>query len=1419
MKFKNTRYYKKQLILLMGLISGVVFSQTYPDLEMGNVTPSTATSTNLTVALQKDTNNNTGTTLVNYSTPTPLTVSYIVNSTNFTNAVRFGTAGVVPFYSLMNAFGNTGSDNGQYTSNGVATNGTGIDVASNYAASIQASLASAGSQAGNGRVKLGEITINLSRGTHNPNLHFKGLGEAGTGASVTAEFTVKSVLNSSGAEILSSTTILGLSGTNLTVTNAGKTINNSYTGTTTPDAANSARGTVRFQSNDIKTIVLEVYGNRNGGNATAVTWTNTDSFLIGLSAGESDLQVTQSVSTNNPTVGGNVTFTIIAANRGASNNTNVVVNDILPSGFTFVSATTSVGSYNSANGVWTVGTLIDGANATLSLIGTMTRNGSYLNTATITSDLTVNDPNSANNTSSAQVFSSDTDGDGILNSADLDNDNDGILDTVENSCIASAKVEGPPIFSNDFGTGSTTGTDPYVVGHGYAAVNPSDGNYSVTTSETQTVFYTKTNANGDLDAGYNEITSGSKAGRFLMINVNSAVTTASPIYRVTGLNVVPGVTYRFRLDMAGLAETPGNSVPSLQLTIKDGSNNQLATANSNSINMANDDIWRRLTLEFTATTSTVNLEIYNLQSNGGGNDLGIDNIVFTPLLCDLDGDGIPNQLDLDSDNDGCFDAFENTGNVTPVQAPSGYIMGATNSNGIPTIAGTGLGIGASQNAAQNRCNDNDLDGVPNNLDLDDDNDGILDSDEKACGPDSILSLSGYKGFVYNSTAALDSWTQINGSTTFPTAGFTQVATFDYIENASTLNAFNVNFDASGNISGTNVDMVNYRGTALSPPSRDYAVLFSKTINADEVGTYQYNLINADNHVFVYVNGVKVASRQNVYNTSLPVTNFVTVTVALGDKIDILLVEEDAGNTYININAAKTVGQCMLDTDGDGIPDHFDTDSDGDGCFDAIEGAANITSGQLNSNNQISGAVDANGIPTAANGGQGIGRSQDGSKNDCTDSDGDLIPDWQDLDDDNDGILDTNECSLNLASYVGNNFSTAVPAIPGSTSDNTKFLQLRPSDFGLTTAGATNQTATRDYSSFFGLPAGSIIVTVENAHVHPNATSNPSSNVFYVSGRNGIGDTRVRVTGTLGSYVAIEHGQEYYGLQERSIKFYDGSHLTASNLYNINTQPNTGNWQSGSTGRTYFVRHTTAATENGVLAYGVINTEINPKVIGVSTNNAVTTEYSTFFIRIFPECDSDKDGIPNRLDLDSDGDGCPDVIEGGANFTTGATYITSNRINTGVNASGVPNVPTATPVITNYTQAAGQGSGNSQNNTLNDCKCYKTPTTTTGTDNPTLHGITAFNRAGANNSNWPMLRNNGWTALEANTKAFVMNRMPSAPTVNPGEPLSAVGGTPVITSPIIGMTYYDTRSDCMRVNIDGTRTGWKCFDTQSCPDEN
>ncbi|MDF2553963.1 MAG: hypothetical protein K0R77_3238 [Chryseobacterium sp.] len=113
----------------------------------------------------------------------------------------------------------------------------------------------------------------------------------------------------------------------------------------------------------------------------------------------SDLSVTKTVNPNNPKYGSNVTFTITATNNGPNNNTNVSVSDVIPSGYTTVNYTPSTGTYNATTGVWAIGTLNNGASATLSIVAKVLSAGSYTNTATIIGSLS--DPDTSNNSASA----------------------------------------------------------------------------------------------------------------------------------------------------------------------------------------------------------------------------------------------------------------------------------------------------------------------------------------------------------------------------------------------------------------------------------------------------------------------------------------------------------------------------------------------------------------------------------------------------------------------------------------------------------------------------------------------------------------------------------------------------------------------------------------------------------------------------------------------------------------------------------------------------------------------------------------------------------------------------------------------------------------------------------------------------------
>lgn len=131
-------------------------------------------------------------------------------------------------------------------------------------------------------------------------------------------------------------------------------------------------------------------------NPASNCYSPTTPVVVTINGCTTDLKVVKTINNTIPSVGANVTFTITATNMGPSNGTNTVVNDVLPTGYTLVSATPSVGTWTAPN--WTIGTLANGASATLTVVATVKATGNYTNTATITANQT--DTVTTNNTSS-----------------------------------------------------------------------------------------------------------------------------------------------------------------------------------------------------------------------------------------------------------------------------------------------------------------------------------------------------------------------------------------------------------------------------------------------------------------------------------------------------------------------------------------------------------------------------------------------------------------------------------------------------------------------------------------------------------------------------------------------------------------------------------------------------------------------------------------------------------------------------------------------------------------------------------------------------------------------------------------------------------------------------------------------------------
>jgi uncharacterized repeat protein (TIGR01451 family) len=78
-----------------------------------------------------------------------------------------------------------------------------------------------------------------------------------------------------------------------------------------------------------------------------------------------DLVLTKTASNTNVASGDTTTYTLTVSNAGPDNATGVAVSDQLPAGVSYSTHNASQGTYDNNTGIWTVGNLTNGANATL----------------------------------------------------------------------------------------------------------------------------------------------------------------------------------------------------------------------------------------------------------------------------------------------------------------------------------------------------------------------------------------------------------------------------------------------------------------------------------------------------------------------------------------------------------------------------------------------------------------------------------------------------------------------------------------------------------------------------------------------------------------------------------------------------------------------------------------------------------------------------------------------------------------------------------------------------------------------------------------------------------------------------------------------------------------------------------------------
>ncbi|MBX9806497.1 MAG: choice-of-anchor D domain-containing protein, partial [Flavobacteriaceae bacterium] len=352
----------------------------------------------------------------------------------------------------------------------------------------------------------------------------------------------------------------------------------------------------------------------------------------------------------------------------------------------------------------------------------------------------------------------DSDGDGVYDNFDVDDDNDGILDlTEETNCKNANGYNVNYKFLNEtFGSGtgrtsqftpSYNATTTYCYEDGIAGTNttecPSqstwildDGEYTVVSKITGTDVNDPENIHGNL-AWYNgeDHTTGDTNGRMAVFNASFA---PGVFYEATITGVLSNlpITYDFwALNIMAQSTFVGSILPNVTVQFIDLSNNVLATFNTGDIgrcsggttdNSCSQGVWQHFTTSVNlGNVNAFTIRFTNNAPGGGGNDLALDDILITQTLCDRDGDGIADVFDLDADNDGIEDVIEaGLANISDGKGKIAVCWLDSNGNGLHDSAETNAALPAL---------DSDGDGIPNYIDLDSDNDSLFDVDESGAG--------------------------------------------------------------------------------------------------------------------------------------------------------------------------------------------------------------------------------------------------------------------------------------------------------------------------------------------------------------------------------------------------------------------------------------------------------------------------------------------------------------------------------------------------------------------------------------------------------------------------------------------------------------------------------------------------------------
>ncbi|NKI32919.1 LamG-like jellyroll fold domain-containing protein [Croceivirga thetidis] len=406
-------------------------------------------------------------------------------------------------------------------------------------------------------------------------------------------------------------------------------------------------------------------------------------------------------------------------------------------------------------------------------------------------------------------------------------------------------------------------------------------------------------------------------------------------------------------------------------------------------------------------------------------------------ICNDDLDALANVVDNDSDSDSCFDALEGDGGFTFADIDgNGRLTATVNQNGIPN--GSQQSDISSKNGAQQSVactEDSDFDGVFDEFDLDDDNDGISDVDEGCYGNGTVQAPfnSIYEANLVSQSGRyfFDLGNGVFEADVDVSNGGGWVLVLQYVhsggsnpdleivntgEDLPILSTSALGTDESGSTSWGHISNTYFTTLSVEEirwfaqtSNHNRTIHFSSPVGISyaETGNGSFAGIAANNTKLTGHSANLPDSANNQFQDQgdLALTNFPfyqNATAHWGIKgnsnrweVDDFVNGGDE-STIHRVWVRNTTPTTCLNTDGDALPDYLDNDSDNDGCFDALEGDGGYSESDIDSEGKLLAAVDTTGIPGGT------------LQNDISSTDENQIAQACSDDTDGDGISDEDE---------------------------------------------------------------------------------------------------------------------------------------------------------------------------------------------------------------------------------------------------------------------------------------------------------------------------------------------------------------------------------------------------------------------------